>query len=93
MIRLQVHPEAGWHVECLAEKVGCGWRDATATSDDLVDPLDGDANVVREIGLRQTERSEKVVDQDLSRMDWITLHHADSVALAWLPVNPLLLTA
>ena len=66
--QLKIHPEVG----CCAEILGQAQRgrggDATPSIDQLIDPLIGNPDAIREIALGEPHRIQKLFQQHLARM-------------------------
>jgi hypothetical protein len=68
VIRLQVDPELGRGVERLSQEPGGLGSHAPLASHDLVDPLDGDFEVVGEPDLGESQRLEELLLENHSGM-------------------------
>jgi hypothetical protein len=65
---LQVQPELGSRVEGLSEEP-CSLRcDAAPTANQLVDPLNGNTEMLCECNLGATHGDEKLLEQNLARV-------------------------
>jgi hypothetical protein len=75
---LEVEPELGCGAKRLGEKPGRPRRDTALASDDLVDPLNWDTNVLCKSDLCLTQRQKELLTKNLSgvRRDTIGGLHA-----------------
>jgi hypothetical protein len=65
---LQVKPELRSGVESLGKKPSCLGRDAALTADQLIDPLNGDAEMFGERNLSLAQGDQKLLAEDLARV-------------------------
>jgi hypothetical protein len=63
---LEVEPELGGGAERLSEEPGRPRRDTTLASNDLVDPLNRDTNMLCKSDLRLTQRQKELFAKNLS---------------------------
>src|SRR5690606_27910407 len=78
---LQVHPELRRRVECLTEEPGSVRGDAALSTNDLVYALNGNADVLCEGHLGQSERRQELLKEDFAwvRRDAILGKHDASL--------------
>src|SRR5688572_30456493 len=68
VVTLQIQPELGRSVEGLGKEPGRLGRDAALRLDDLVDALQRNLQVRGQAHLRDVQRLEKLIEQNLSRV-------------------------
>jgi len=82
---LEIDPEFWTRPKRLGEQPSRVGHDATSATNDLVDTLNGHANVPGKGGLGQAERKQKLFEQYLARMRWDAIFWKHSRSPRWQP--------